>query len=336
METNALPQSPLELLNLATGYQRSKTLFFLIESALPTHLSSRQLSASEIADILGMHIRATEAFLRSCVVLNLIEAGDGKYSNSALAETFLVREKATYIGDEFARYDQTSYAAWNDLDQRLREWQPGMSDESVPVVSTERLAGIRSRHNFSLLVGEALAGAYDFSRHKVILDLGGGTGATSISICRQYPEIRSIVFDFPFVTEVAQEYIQAQNLCSRIGVSTGNFKIDALPSGFDLALLANLVSVASEESNRALFKRIYERLPHGGAIIISGYILNDQWIGPDIPTLFCLQDIIRRAPDVEREESTYTKWLTDAGFQSIERRVYYEPTSMLIGRKELP
>ncbi|HYO92642.1 MAG TPA: methyltransferase, partial [Pyrinomonadaceae bacterium] len=128
-------------------------------------------------------------------------------------------------------------------------------------------------------------------------------------------------------------YVNESDLSERIEIMEGNFKTDGLPEGFDVALLANLLSVASEETNRRLFRRIYERLPVGGAILISGYVLDDGRTSPLIPVLFCLQDINWQAPDVERDVSTYRSWLEEAGFLEIEHQPYCPPTSLLVGRK---
>jgi predicted O-methyltransferase YrrM len=333
MMTQSLPCPPIELLDLASGYQQAKTLFLLIEFALPTLLSPQPLNTEQIARSLGMHTRAADSFLRACVALGLLDQLEGEYRNSALAELFLVKGKSTYLGDEFARYDRTSYPMWMNLGQKLRQWQPGGTDSEIPQQLDQGPLGIRARHNLSLMVGSALSETFNFSAHRTMLDLGGGTGAMSLSICERHRDLRAIVFDLPLVTEVASELIREKGFSDRIEVIAGNFKTDELPSQFDVALLANLLSVAGEETNRKLLKRIYDRLPVGGAVILSGYILDDGVAGPLIPVLFCLQDIGWEAPDVERDSSTYSGWLEEAGFVEIERKMFCPPTSMIIGRK---
>lgn len=329
-----LPRPPLELLELANAYQRSKILFALIEFSLPTLLARRPLKLEEIAGALRIHERAADSFLNACVALGLLERERDEYRNSPLAAEFLVRGAPGYLGDQFASYDRTSYPMWAGLVQNLRRWQPGVTDTDLPPEDDQGKVGMRDRHNLSLLVGHALGEAFDFSPFKRMLDLGGGTGAMSLSICERHVKLRSLIFDLPQVAEIAREYINERGMANRVEVSTGNFKVDELPFDFDVALLANLLSVASEETNRRLFERIYERLPDGGAIILSGYILDDGRTSPLIPVLFCLQDINWQAPDVERDVSTYREWLEAAGFVEIEHQTYCPPTSLLVGRKK--
>jgi hypothetical protein len=333
MDNPTLPRPPLELLELANAYQRSKTLFALIEFELPTLLASGSLRLAEIARALDMQELAAESFLNACVALGLLERDGDEYRNSALAEQFLVQGRPSFLGDQFRSYDRTSYPLWGNLVENLRRWRAGMNDDALPPEDDQGEAGMRDRHNLSLMVGHALAQAFDFSRFSRMLDVGGGTGAMSLSICALHSKLRSLVFDLPPVARLAREYTAASELSERIEVTAGNFKLDELPPDFDVALLANLLSVASEATNRRLFKRIYERLPVGGAIILSGYVLDDDRTSPLIPVLFCLQDINWQAPDIERDARTYRGWLEDAGFVEIEHQRYCPPTSMLVGRK---
>jgi cyclopropane fatty-acyl-phospholipid synthase-like methyltransferase len=139
---------------------------------------------------------------------------------------------------------------------------------------------MQARHNLSLLVWRALGEAYDFSKHNVLLDIGGGTGAYCISLCQSYAHLSAIVFDLPPVAQMAYGYLGASGLSNRIEVRAGDFKDELLPEGFDVALLADLLSVATEESNRELLRKVYGLLPAGGVVIISGWILDDTRTGP--------------------------------------------------------
>jgi 3-hydroxy-5-methyl-1-naphthoate 3-O-methyltransferase len=333
MTDEPLPPPPAELLDLATGFQRAKALFALVEMGLPTLLARRALPFEEAAAALGLHRVAADRFFNACVALGLLERAGGEVRNSPLSAQFLVEGGPTYLGDFILKYDRVSYPLWNDLTRKLKEWRPGETDDSTPAEADQGEAGMRARHNFSLLVGQALGRAYDFSRHRLLLDVGGGTGASSVALCESYAHLRAVVFDLPDVAQLASKYVAACRMTGRIEVRAGDFKQDELPDGFDVALLADLLSVASEETSRDLLRRIYELLPEGGAIIISGWVLDDSRTGPLVPVLFCLEDINWRAPDVERSASTYAGWLEDAGFAEVEHRTYCPPTSMVIGRK---
>jgi len=184
MENESLPHPPVELLDLATGYQRSKTLFALVEFGLPTLLAGQTLSLDQIARSLGIHQIAADRFLNACVALRLLDRAGTNFSNTVLSETFLVKGKTAYLGDQLRKYDQASYPNWTDLPNKLRNWLPGATDNAPPPPADQGQASMSAQDNLSLLVGHALGQAYDFSIHQKLLDLGGGTGAMSLGICR--------------------------------------------------------------------------------------------------------------------------------------------------------
>lgn len=328
-----LPPPPVALLELATGYQRARTLFSLVELGVPTLLAGGPLSREAIAHRIRVHPRAADRFLNACVALGLLERDGVTYRNSPDAATFLVAGAPTYLGDQVLLHARTTYGLWSDLTATLRAWRPGATDGEAPAEDDQGADALRGQHNLARLVGHALGRAYDFSRHRRLLDLGGGTGAMALSVCALHPALRATVFDLPAVAEAARACVRDEGLDDRVEVAEGSFKRDPLPAGHDVVLLANLLSVSSEETNRALLRRVYEALPPGGGVILSGWILDDDRTSPTIPVLFCLQDISWNAPDVERSAGTYLAWLREAGFVDVAHRPLCPPTSLVVGRR---
>lgn len=333
MKKSKKNEAPNKLFDLAIGYQSAKVLFALIELEIPSLLAQHKISLEQLAKRLKIEIIAVDRLLNSAVALGLLEKKAGNFRNAPVTARFLVKTAPDYLGEQFLRYDDSSYPLWSDLVNKLREWKLNATDESEPEADDQGGNSMAAQHNYAVLVGRALGENFDFSGFKRLLDLGGGTGAMSIGIGGVHKHLSATVFDLPQVAKVAKEFVKESNLSERIKVETGNFKEDDLPDNFDVALLANLLSVASEKTNRELFRRIYEKLPIGGAIILSGWILDNSRTSPLIPVLFCLEDVARAAPDVERTAATYTAWLKDAGFKKIRRKMFFEPSSMIVARK---
>jgi len=62
-------------------------------------------------------------------------------------------------------------------------------------------------------------------------------------------------------------------------------------------------------------------------------MLDDHQTGAILPLLLSLEDIILRAPDVERSPAEYADWLARAGFERIDCARYFEPMSYVVGHK---
>jgi len=325
-------ESPAELLEIAVGYQKSQTLFTLVELEIPKILNKEKLNAADVARRLKIHPLAIERFLNSCVSIGLLDKNDDIFSNSALSENFLVKSNEFYLGGQMQRYQKRSVPQWENLTEHLKNWKYGVS-ETEPEEEDQGAEAMCEQHNLALLHGYALAEAFDFSRFSKLLDLGGGTGASSIALCESFPNLNSIVFDLPENAEIAKDFIEKRGLKNKIKTIGGDFKKDELFEDFDAVLLANFMAVADADENKKLLKKIYEKLPSGGVCILSGWIIDDSHLAPQISVLFCLEDICWNAPDVERSEKVYTDWLLEAGFENIKCETYLEPTKMIFGFK---
>lgn len=321
------------LLDLATGYQKAKVLFTYAELGIADILSEKPLTAKQAAQTAKINSLAMERFFNACVSIGLLEKVGENYRNSVLSEQFLLGDAEFNLGGQIKRYSERSYPMWADLTEHLKSWEDGDSEKSAPESDDQGAEAMAEQHNLSLLHGHALAKAFDFTKHEKVLDLGGGTGAMSIGLCANYENLRAVVFDLPENVETAQKFIEKANLANHVETVGGDFKKDELPDDFDVALLANFMSVAEESDNKKLLADIFKKLPSGGVCILSGLIMDDSRLSPQTAVLFCLEDICWNSPDVERSEKDYTEWLKQTGFQNIECRTYLEPTKMLYGFK---
>lgn len=325
--------SPAELLNLAVGYQKSNVLFTFAELKIPNVLKEKKLNAETIAERLKIHLLAMERFLNSCVALGLLEKDGDKFSNTKLSKYFLTENAKFYLGGQMRRYQNRSYPKWKNLTEHLQNWEYGENSESNPDDEDQGAEALAEQHNLAVLHGHALAENFDFSGYKNLLDIGGGTGAMSIGLCEKVENLNATVFDLPETIDVAREFVKKSDLENRINLIGGDVQKDDLPDDFDVALLANLLAVFDAEANKKLFKRIYNKLPDGGACLISGWILDESHLAPEISVLFCLEDICWDAPDIERDFQIYKNWLEEAGFRNIEVKTYLEPTKLISAYK---
>ena len=322
-----------ELLELMSAYQKSRVLFTFVELKIPEILNKETLTAAQIAQIKEIHPLAMERFLNACVSVGLLKKEKDSYSNAKVSESFLVKNKKFYLGGQVERHRKRSSTAWSKLTTRLKKWEYGDDGKNNPETEDQGSEAMAEQHNLALLHGFELAKAFDFSKYKRILDLGGGTAAASIALCKSYPKLESIMFDLPENVEVAKESVRGENLSNRISVVGGDFKKDDLPEDFDAVLLANFMSVADAEANQKLLKKLYEKLPRQGVCILSGWIIDESQMAPQISILFCLEDVCWNAPDVERSEKVYTEWMKKAGFSNVKCETYLEPTKILYGIK---
>jgi len=69
----------------------------------------------------------------------------------------------------------------------------------------------------------AVAGAYDFSKMKTIVDVGGATGNLLTAVLGRAPGARGILYDLPHVVRDAPAMIQSRGLTDRVTIEGGSF-----------------------------------------------------------------------------------------------------------------
>jgi hypothetical protein len=84
--------------------------------------------------------------------------------------------------------------------------------------------------------------------------------------------VEATVLELPTVADIARRHVAAAGLASRIEVVAGDAMAGALPPGYDVFLLANLIHYSSPEGNRALLQRV-----RGVAEATSHLLLADFW-----------------------------------------------------------
>lgn len=326
-------ESPNDLLELAIGFQRSQVLFTFVELEIPNLLAGKELTSDELSQKLDIDPIAMNRFLNACVDIGLVQVENKIYRNSAMTDYFLVKENSFYLGGQIKRYQNRSYPLWSDLTEKLKSWEQGGNAAETPDEEDQGADSMAEQHNLALLHGYALGKALDLGQYENLLDLGGGTGAMSIGLCETYQNLHATVFDLPENVKKANEFIDKSRCRSRVKTIGGDITKDDLPNGFDIALLANLVSVFDKKTNKKLLAEIYEKLPENGVCVISGWILDESRLQPEISVLFCLEDICWGSPDVERNFSVYRSWLGEAGFRDITYKTYLEPTRIICAYK---
>jgi hypothetical protein len=329
-------------MQLTTGFWAFKTLAAAHELDLFSRLSGTPgTTAHVLAEELSIEERPAEMLLTGCAALGLLEKHDGRYVNSALAEEFLVRGKPSYFGGWVRMLDERLYAGWGRLGEAIRTnhpttWDPATQRSLFDGEDPQLLAVFwDAMHSLSTLTARALGEAIDLSGARRLLDVGGGSAAYDIELCRRYPDLTATVYDLPMVAPIAAGKVGEAGLSARIETVAGDFFADAaLPRGRDTVLLSMILHDWAPERCREILQKCEAALPSGGEVIIAELLVNDERTGPPSAALMSLNML------VETEGRNYTPaeygaWLADLGFRDI-RTVWFDAVGAngaVIGRK---
>jgi acetylserotonin N-methyltransferase len=127
--------------------------------------------------------------------------------------------------------------------------------------------------------------------------------------------LRAVVFDLPEAVPLAREIVGASAAADRIEVIAGDFFADALPEG-DFYSLGRILHDWSQPKILNLLKRIHDRLPSGGALLIAEKLLDPDKSGP----LWAQMQNLNMLICTEGKERTLTEYqaiLKQVGFTEV-------------------
>lgn len=131
-----------------------------------------------------------------------------------------------------------------------------------------------------VFLGQAMAAKLDLSEHHSLLDVAGGSGIYSCAIAARHKHIKAAVFEKPPVDRIARETIEKYSAGDRISVIAGDMFNEALPTGYDVHLISNVLHDWEEPEVRAILKKSHDALPAGGLLVVHDAYINAEKTGP--------------------------------------------------------
>lgn len=331
MTTNrstALPSASRALLEIATGFQRSRVLLTACDLGVFTVLNEEERESADVASAIGADPRATDRLMNALVAMGLLEKRDERFRNSPDAAAHLVKGKPAYM----AGLAHTSHLwdTWSDLTEAVR--RGGGATHPIGDRGNEWLRSfIAAMHWRAKQGAAAVVGAIDLEGVRRVLDVGGGSGAYAMAFARAGRGVTAVVFDLPAVVPLTRAYVQEEGLSAEIETQTGNYLQDPLGHGYDLVFMSAVIHSNSAEENASLVRKAAAALNPGGRLVIQDFLMAEDRSGPLQPALFALNMLVGTQAGDTYTESEVRAWMEAAGLRSVERKDTTIGTNLLVG-----
>lgn len=315
-----LAPDPDDVLELFLGFWISRTVMAAVElgvfEVLGDDAAPGGLTLEEAQAALGLAARPARALLDTCLASRLLEKAGGRYRNSPLAARYL-EAGSEYSLRNYVLDERWCWPAWGRLEDALRADQQLLPEDAEGYHAFPEDFFLDFLHGHSLAMGERLAAAVDLGGATRLMDVGGGSGAVSIALCRAFPRLGAVVVDQPPVAARAAVHVEDAGLADRITTWPANLFEDGLPPGCDVAVLANVLHDFSPERARAILDRVHAALPDAGRLLILEIVPDDDRRGPPLSVAFSVAMIVNTAGGDAHTVRQYREWLAGAGFGDI-------------------
>ena len=229
-----------ELMGIATGFERSRALMVAAELGIADLLRDGTRPSADLAQATRTHEPTLYRLLRALASIGVLHEDDARrFSLTSMGQ--LMRSDAPASVGAIVRWlgRDSQWSAWGHLLHSVRTGENPSRKALGTDVWTYRRENPEENEIFNAAM-EALsrAGAtqevpaYDFGRHRVIADIGGGTGGLLTAILRKNPNLRGILFDQPHVVAGAKAFLEREGVADRVHIESGSF-FDRVPSGAD-------------------------------------------------------------------------------------------------------
>lgn len=158
----------------------------------------------------------------------------------------------------------------------------------------------------------AVAKAYDFSKFKTVIDVGGATGNMLITILKQHPNCSGILSDLEHVVAEAPTVLAQHSMTQRIRCEAHNF-FESIPCGGDGYVLSHIIHDWDEEQCLRILNNCFTAMPDDAMLLIVEMVLPED----GTPHVGALMDMamLMHTGGIERTPSEYEALLNKAGFK---------------------
>jgi hypothetical protein len=302
-------------------------------------LAEAPRTLSQVCESLKIAPRPAEVLLSMCAAMGLVQLEDGRYRLTQVSEDYLLESSPTYFGGFLdLKIANPSLYSFETLKEAVLTDSPriyGGGDMFRTHDDRDSLAHTFTRAMHSTSIGPALAWPeqVDLSNQRLMLDIGGGSGAHAIGATRKWPNLRAIVFERPNVCSVSKEYTGRYGANDKIQTHCADMWTDPFPEA-DVHFYSMIYHDWPLEKCRFLTRKSFDSIRPGGLILIHEMLYNDEKTGPLSAAAFSVDMLLwttgRQYSGLEIEEM-----LSGAGFTDIEVKPTFGYWSLVIGRKPL-
>lgn len=303
--------------SLITGCWSTQVIHAAVRLGIPDRLAAGTAESRDIAAAVGAHPRATFRLLRALASLGL--------ATDLGAERFELTETGAYLRSDapdslagLARHwGSRTWSALAHLEESVRggaPWSRGGREGFTSMAQRPEEAAVlnRSMVEQTLQVAHAIAAAYDFSRFREIIDVGGGYGALLAVVLESSPHLTGASADLAYMEPQAATFLGERGLGDRARFIPTDF-FERVPAGADAYLLKYIVHDWNDADAAEILRNTRTAAGGRGTVLLIERVVPER-IGAEQAGVICGDvNMMVATGGLERTETEYRRLLAGAG-----------------------
>ncbi len=305
------------LQEMARAYTTSAVLYTALDVSLFTHVSNGANTEAALVEATQLRLVDVDRLVSCALSLDLLDWEDDHLVNTADVETYLVEGKGRYAG-AWMMFTRADVEGWFHMTQKMRE----AHSSKLGMYQELTVESARKYHQATSSIGFGAARRFvktvDLSERRHLLDLGGGSGAYSITAVERFEGLRATVLDLPPVVVATQEYIADAGVEDRVATLGADFTVGEFPSPVDVVVMASNLPIYDSEIIGGVVARAFRALEPGGEMHLIGEMLNDDRRGPVDAAMWGMNELICGSEGRAHTRAECRSYFASAGFVDIE------------------
>jgi len=334
----------IDIDRVAYGFMASQVLFAGLELNIFDHISDHAddtggLSIERLHSLTGVTAPRLQTLVTALTAIHALRLGPDGYSLSPSTRKFLVSSARHFYGD-YLRL-QMGQQFYERMGALPKVTMTGEAPDYAEWFSNPEVADqyTRAQHNGSMATAKQFLKLVDLAETKSILDIGGGSGAFTITLCRALPELTATVLELPEVCKTGEGFVAAEKpeVADRVTFVRGSC-LDAWPvelkDGHDVVLTSYVSGSIPASAIRVLYERAFERLRPGGMLVVHDFMVDDSLQGPELAALWAAQHVTVNAEGVGLAPYIVKEAMQGVGFTELRHMEMIKGmTKLVIGHK---
>ncbi len=251
----------------------ARCLHVVVELGIADLVAERPMTAGELAAATGAHADSLYRILRMLAARGIFSEDDKRRFHLTSAASILRSNVEGSLRDRLRlAWQNLIWASYGELPHTVMTGEAAFERaHGLPLFDylaenpDANQAFDRAMAQISGPEDAAVAAAYDFGRHQLVVDVGGGTGGLLAAVLSRYPDVEGILFDQPQVV-AAPDHLDV-DLLDRCRVVAGDF-FESVPADANAYVLKRIVHDWDDATAADLLDRCRAAARSAGRVLV--------------------------------------------------------------------
>lgn len=264
-----------DMVSLINGYQITQAINVVAQLRVADHLNDGPRSVDELASMTESNPDGLYRVLRALASVGVFKEETGKkFALTPMAECLRTDSPTPVTGWALHSGSDYIWSAWGSLLHSARTGENAFQSANGKSIwdyrreHPEKAAMFnRAMTEVSRGSAEAIVKAYDFSRFKHVVDVGGGQGLMLAAILAAHPGMRGTLFDQPDVVSGSKAVFQRFGVADRCSFIGGSF-FETVPEGGDAYIMRAVIHDWEDAESIAILKVCRRGMPASAKLLL--------------------------------------------------------------------